>query len=56
MKQINWKQYVWNEAFPIKTWFVIYAYRPLNETNKKVFFNELIEILDKAVNNMIISL
>ena len=26
------------------------AYRPLNETNKKVCFDELDETLDKAVN------
>ena len=26
------------------------AYRPPNETNKKVFFDELNETLDKAVN------
>ena len=32
-------------------WFIIYVYRPPNETNKKVLFNELNEILDKAVKN-----
>ena len=32
-------------------WFIIYAYRPPNETNKKVLFNELNKILDKAVKN-----
>ena len=33
-----------------KKWFIMYAYRPLNETNKKVCFDELDETLDKAVN------
>ena len=27
-------------------WFIMYAYRPPNEINKKVFFDELNEILD----------
>ena len=26
-----------------KKWFIMYAYRPLNETNKKVLFDELNE-------------
>ena len=29
---------------------VMYAYRPPNETNKKVFFDELNETLNNAVN------
>ena len=33
-----------------KKWFIMYAYRPPNETNKKVVFDELNETLDKAVN------
>ena len=28
----------------------MYAYRPPNETNKKIFFDELNNVLDKAVN------
>ena len=28
----------------------MYTYRPPNETNKKVFFDQLNKILDKAVN------
>ena len=33
-----------------KKWFIMYAYRPPNETNKKVVFDELNETLDKAVS------
>ena len=33
-----------------KKWFIMYAYRLPNETNKKVFFDELNETLDNAVN------
>ena len=33
-----------------KKWFIIYAYRPPNETKKKVFFDELNESLDEAMN------
>ena len=33
-----------------KKWIIMYAYTPPNETNKKVFFDELNETLLKAVN------
>ena len=39
---------VW--AVTILTMFVMYGYRPSNERNKKVFFDELTKTLDKAVN------
>ena len=34
-----------------KKWFILFAYRPPQENNKYVFFNELTETLSKAVNN-----
>ena len=39
-----------NHKLSNKKWFIMYAYRPPNETNKKVFFDELNETLNKAVN------
>ena len=53
------KEFETNKSKPIcleltisnKKWFIMYEHRPLNETNKKVFFDELNKILDKAVNN-----
>ena len=33
-----------------KKWFIMYTYRPPNKTNKKVFFDELNQTLDKALN------
>ena len=34
-----------------KKWFILFAYRPLQENNKYTFFNELNETLSKAVNS-----
>ena len=34
-----------------KKWFILFAYRPPQENNKHVFFNELNETLSKAVNS-----
>ena len=34
-----------------KKWFILFAYRPPQENNKYVFFKELTETLNKAVNN-----
>ena len=34
-----------------KKWFILFAYRPPQENNKYVFFNELNETLSKAVNS-----
>ena len=34
-----------------KKWFILFAYRPPQENKKYAFFNELNEILSKAVNN-----
>ena len=34
-----------------KKWFVLFAYRPPQENNKYMFFNELNETLSKAVNS-----
>ena len=33
-----------------KKWFIMYAYRPLSKTNKKVFLDESNETLDRAMN------
>ena len=33
-----------------KKWFIMYAYRPLNKTNKKVFLDESNETLDRAMS------
>ena len=37
-------------VYSIIMYYYVYSYRPPNETNKKVFFDELNETLDKAVN------
>ena len=34
-----------------KKWILVFPYRPANETNKQLFFNELTESLSKAVSN-----
>ena len=34
-----------------KKWILVFAYRPANEANKQLFFNELTESLSKAVSN-----
>ena len=34
-----------------KKWLLVFAYRPPNNANKQLFFNELTESLSKAVNN-----
>ena len=34
-----------------KKWFILFGYRPPQENNKYVFFNELNETPSKAVNN-----
>ena len=34
-----------------KKWFILFAYRPPQENNKYLFFNELNETLSKAVNS-----
>ena len=39
-----------------KKWFIMYVYRPPNETNRKVLFDEFNEILDKTIKGMMISL
>ena len=33
-----------------KKWFLIFAYRPLIESNKVTFFNEVSKNLNKAIN------